>query len=109
MIAATTHFYPAGAVFRSQTGIASESGRCAPFADSADGFVPSEGTAAIVLQKLADAQVPVYGCIRATAVAQDGTSRGFFSPNPDAQQRLLNSALDKAGCSPKDIMVLEGQ
>lgn len=109
VIAVTTHFYPAGAIFRSQNGIASANGKCTPFYDSADGFVPSEGAAAIVLQRSADAQVPAYGCIRATSVTQDGTSRGFFSPNPVAQRRLLDATLEKARCSPEDIMVLEGQ
>ncbi|ETW77135.1 putative multidomain protein [Heterobasidion irregulare TC 32-1] len=108
VIAATTQFHPAGSIFRSQKGIVSKNGRCAPFSDLANGFVSSEGAAAIVLQKYPDAQVPTYCSLRATSVTQDGRSRGFLAPNPQAQTRLLNSALEKAACSPDDICFYEG-
>ncbi|PBK78585.1 polyketide synthetase [Armillaria solidipes] len=107
VVSATTHFHPSGALFRSGNGIVSPRGKCEPFSDSADGFVASEGAAAIVLQRADRARVPPYAVLRATGTTQDGASRGFFAPNPAAQQRLLEGALQKASCKPHDIALLE--
>ncbi|KAF9461926.1 polyketide synthetase [Collybia nuda] len=107
VIASTTFFHPASALFRSITGISSRSGHCSPFSDSADGFVPSEGAAAVVIQKASDTTIQPYGCLKASAVTQDGRSRGFFAPNPQAQKRLLRTAIDRAGCPSKDIFFVE--
>jgi acyl transferase domain-containing protein len=76
--------------------------------DSANGFVASEGAAAIVLQKSCDAGGMAYGAVRATCVGQNGTSRGFFAPNPKAQRRLLETALERANCLADDVSFLEG-
>jgi len=108
VISSTTHFHPAGAIFRSHNGIVSPSGICAPFSAGADGFVASEGAAAIVLQRASDAEVSPYGCVVSSAVTQDGTSRGFFAPNPKAQSRLLREALSQASLSPNQISFFEG-
>jgi acyl transferase domain-containing protein len=109
VIAVTTHVHSAGVEFRLKSGIASPSGRCLPFSQWADGFVPGEGAAAIVLQKYPDAIAEPYALLRSSAVAQDGTSRGFLSPNPAAQKRLLQLALDRADCSPDEISFFEGE
>ncbi len=95
-------------MFRSYAGIASPLGRCATFSSDADGFLPSEGAAALVLQREADVSGPIYARIRATALAQDGRSQGFAAPNPDAQSRLLSTGLRKAGLTPDDVSYLEG-
>jgi acyl transferase domain-containing protein len=108
VVAATTHLHPAGALFRAHNGIVSPTGICAPFSDRADGFVASEGAAAIVLQKAEDARTQPYGSIMASALTQDGTSRGFFAPNPTAQVRLLRKVLSKAAISAKQISFVEG-
>lgn len=108
VVACTTQFHPAGAISRSLNGMVSPTGNCSPFSDSADGFVASEGAVAIVIQKSTDVKGYMYGTLRATAIAQDGHSHGFFAPNPLAQENLLKMALVKAKCSPDDISVLEG-
>lgn len=107
-MAATTHFSPVGAIFRAHAGIGSPSGRCATFSSSADGFLPSEGAVAIVIQRAADATSPTYARIRATAVSQDGRGRSFASPNMIAQARVIEMALKKTGCGPDDISYHEG-
>ena len=109
VIAATTHVDPASTAFRMKAGIASPTGRCLPFSQWADGFVPSEGAAAVVLQKYSDAMAAPYAVLRASAVAQDGTSRGFLSPNPTAQKALLRTALNRTGCSPEEVCFIEGE
>ena len=107
VICSTTHFHPSSLLFRAEAGIASMTGRCSPFTKAADGYVPSEGAAAIVIQKTKDAQCIPYGIIKATRITQDGRSHGFFAPNPIAQARLLSSAIEAANCSPNDINYLE--
>lgn len=102
-----THFHPAGPLFRSAAGIASPTGKCLTFSNDADGFLPSEGAAAIVIQKATDAKSDPYAQIRASVTMQDGRSHGFFSPNPTAQKVLIEKALSKAGCSPDEISYFE--
>jgi len=108
VIGATTHVHPSAGAYRAKAGIASPSGKCLPFSQWADGFVPGEGAAAIVLQKCSDAVIDPYAVLRASATTQDGASRGFRSPNPVAQSRLLQAALDRANCKPDALSFLEG-
>lgn len=108
VIAATTHFHPVGAIFRAGHGLVSPSGKCNPFSEIADGFVASEGAAAVVLQKSNDVKVHPYAMLRMTGVGQDGASRGFFAPNLEAQKRLFRRTLANAGIQPRDISLVEG-
>ena len=107
VIAATTFFSPTTAIYRKSAGIGSVSGRCATFSASADGFLPSEGVAAIVIQRGHDAEGPSLARVRATAVNQDGRSMGFAAPNPAAQAKLLEMGLKRAGVTPDDISYME--
>lgn len=108
VIAATTHFHPAGAIFRAGHGLVSPSGKSNPFSEIADGFVASEGAAAVVLQKSNDVKVHPYAILRTTGVGQDGASHGFFAPNLEAQKRLFRRTLAKADIKPQDIYLVEG-
>ncbi|KAH7872218.1 polyketide synthetase, partial [Lentinula edodes] len=107
VIATTTHYHPTSALMRSSLGVVSPRGICEPFMSSADGFVASEGAAAIVIQRQKSARALPYAALVTSVVSQDGKSRGFFAPNPVAQKRLLNSALTAANCSINDIQLLE--
>ncbi|KAF7798039.1 hypothetical protein EIP86_009251 [Pleurotus ostreatoroseus] len=107
VVASTTFFAAPTAVFRMQAGIGSPSGRCATFSDNADGFLPSEGAAAIVIQRSADISGSYYARIRGTAVVQDGRSLGFSAPNPEAQVRLLQAGLKNAACAADDVSYIE--
>lgn len=107
VVSSTTHFHPSGPIFRLDSGIASKSGRCATFSETADGFLPGEGAAAIVIQKATDAQCGVYAKIKASHITQDGRSHGFFAPNPAAQTRLLQQTMKKARCVEEDIDLIE--
>ncbi|TFY50320.1 hypothetical protein EVG20_g11587, partial [Dentipellis fragilis] len=107
VIAGTTHFSAAGEIFRSYAGIASKTGRCATFSQDANGFLPSEGAAAVVIQRAGDAVSSPYAKIRGSAVGQDGRSPNFFAPNASAQTALLQKALKNAGAHPNDISYFE--
>ena len=85
-------------------------GRCKTFDASADGYVRSEGCGILVLKRLSDAVRDgdrVCAVISSSAVNQDGASSGLTVPNGGAQQRLIGTALARAGLSGGDVDYLE--
>jgi acyl transferase domain-containing protein len=85
-------------------------GRCRAFDASADGYVRGEGGGVVVLRRLSDAierEEPIAAVIRSTAVNQDGRSAGFTAPNPEAQQRVIQDALARAGIDGEAISYIE--
>ena len=50
---------------------------------------------------------PNWGVIRESAVNRDGASTGLTVPNAAAQERVIESALERAGIRPSDIDYLE--
>ncbi|MFP5392663.1 MAG: beta-ketoacyl synthase N-terminal-like domain-containing protein, partial [Gammaproteobacteria bacterium] len=88
----------------------SASGRCHTFDERADGFVPGEGAAVVVLKRLADALAAgdhIHALIRASGMNQDGASNGITAPNAKAQERLECAVYDKGGIDPAKIQMVE--
>ena len=101
---------PASVVAASRARMLSPDGRCKTFDAAADGYVRSEGCGVLVLKRLSDAQRDgdrISAVIRSSAVNQDGASSGLTVPNGGAQQRLISSALARAGLSGGDVDYLE--
>ncbi len=101
---------PASIVAASQARMLSPDGRCKTFDAAADGYVRSEGCGVLVLKRLSDAQRDgdrIAAVIRSSAVNQDGASSGLTVPNGGAQQRLITSALSRAGLTGGDVDYLE--
>ncbi|AZZ95796.1 hybrid non-ribosomal peptide synthetase/type I polyketide synthase [Pseudoalteromonas sp. R3] len=87
-----------------------EDGRCKTFSRAADGYVRSEGVGCVLLKPLAQAMAdkdPIYGVLKGSAVNQDGRSNGITAPNGASQQRVINSALQRAAVAPADIQYIE--
>jgi acyl transferase domain-containing protein len=85
-------------------------GRCRSFDAAADGYVRGEGGGVVALRRLSDAierGEPVAAVIRSTAVNQDGRSAGFTAPNPEAQRRVIQEALARAGVEGAAISYVE--
>ncbi|MFC3909337.1 beta-ketoacyl synthase N-terminal-like domain-containing protein [Legionella dresdenensis] len=65
---------------------------CNAFSDHANGFVPGEGVACVLLKSFSQAQADgdrIYACISASALNQDGLSNGITAPNGGAQTQLI--------------------
>ncbi len=94
----------------SKTQAFSPRGRCRPFDSSADGIVISEGVAALVLKRLADAERDgdrIYAVIKGVGASSDGRARGLTAPVVDGQMRALERAYSKAGISPSTVGYVE--
>ncbi|BBZ40527.1 type I polyketide synthase [Mycobacterium conspicuum] len=101
---------PVSIIAASRARMLSPVGRCKTFDASADGYVRSEGCGILVLKRLSDATRDgdrICAVIPASAVNQDGASSGLTVPNGGAQQRLIATALARAGLTGGDIDYLE--
>ncbi|KUM94154.1 hypothetical protein AQI95_43630 [Streptomyces yokosukanensis] len=88
----------------------SPTGHCQAFGVEADGYVPGEGTAAVVLKPLSEALRDgdrVHAVIRATAVNSGGRTAGFTVPSERAQHRVITSALAAAEIEPGAVTYVE--
>jgi len=93
----------------SSAGLLAPDGRCKTFDANADGYVFSEGCAAIVLKRLPQAlddNDNILGIIRHSAVNQDGRSNGLTAPNGDAQEALIRQTLS-VGIKPSEVSYVE--
>ncbi|MFI9124073.1 beta-ketoacyl synthase N-terminal-like domain-containing protein, partial [Streptomyces bikiniensis] len=82
-------------VLLSRTGALSPDGLCHTFDSRANGYVPGEGAAALVLKPMAAALRDgdlVLGAISGVAVNNDGRTMGVTTPNLEAQIELLDKA-----------------
>ncbi|GGU43727.1 hypothetical protein GCM10010211_03950 [Streptomyces albospinus] len=85
-------------------------GRCRSFGAGGDGYVPGEGVGAVLLKRLSEAVADgdhIHAVIKATAVNHGGRTGGYTVPNPQAQQALIEEALDRSGIDPRTIGYVE--
>jgi acyl transferase domain-containing protein/3-hydroxymyristoyl/3-hydroxydecanoyl-(acyl carrier protein) dehydratase len=88
----------------------SPTGRSRPFVDGADGLVPAEGAAAIVLKRLSDCDLAdrVFGVIRGIGLSNDGRRKSLLAPDGDGQREAMAAAWAGAGLDPsRDIGLVE--
>jgi acyl transferase domain-containing protein/NADP-dependent 3-hydroxy acid dehydrogenase YdfG len=93
-----------------KTQALSPQGKAKTFDASGDGIVISEGLAAVVLKRLADAERDgdrIYAVIKAVAGSSDGKALGLTAPLPAGQMRALDRAYGKAGYSPRTLGMVE--
>ncbi|SUA72741.1 Linear gramicidin synthase subunit D [Nocardia otitidiscaviarum] len=96
---------------RTMTEIASPGNQVRAFDADADGTVPGEGGAALLLTTLTRARAdraPVYAVIRGSAVLHNGQSSATIStPSAATQARVIDRAWRKAGVDPRTAGYLE--
>lgn len=88
----------------------SPSGRSRPFHRDADGLVPAQGAALVLLKRLADAERDgdrILGVIRGVGLSNDGRSRGLLVPSEAGQIRAMRAAYEAAGVAPDTVSLVE--
>src|SRR5690606_10928905 len=108
--AVNLHLHPAKYINACALGMLSPGGRCRSFGDGADGYVPGEGVAALVLKPLARARLDgdfVHAVIKATAVNHGGRAPGYTVPNPAAQAAVVAKALARGDIDPRTVTCVE--
>ncbi|MGW0825996.1 amino acid adenylation domain-containing protein [Streptomyces sp. NPDC002845] len=93
-----------------RAGALSPTGGSRPFDAAADGIVPGEGGAAIVLARLDHARRdddPVLALVRGTAVNNDGRSLSLLAPNPRTQREVITQAYRESGIDPDAVSYVE--
>jgi acyl transferase domain-containing protein/3-hydroxymyristoyl/3-hydroxydecanoyl-(acyl carrier protein) dehydratase len=91
-------------------GALSRSGRSRPFHREADGLVPAEGAAFVVLKRLDDARRDgntIHGVIRGVGLANDGRGKGLLAPSEEGQERAIRAAYEEAGLGPERVSLIE--
>ena len=88
----------------------SPTGQSRAFDAAADGYLRGEGCGVVTLKRLSDAENaddPILGVIRGSAIGHNGFSSGLTAPNPKAQEKVIGEALNRAGFSPDEVGYLE--
>lgn len=86
------------------------SGRSRPFHRDADGLLPAEGAAFVVLKRLEDAVREgdeILGVIRGVGLSNDGRATGLLVPDAPGQERALIAAYAQAGWAPSTVGMVE--
>ncbi len=97
-------------LFLSQNHFLASDGRCRSFGAGGDGYVPGEGVAVVLLQKLDAARAAgrrIHGVIRSTAINHGGKTHGYTVPNPRAQAAVIREAMQRGGVDPRAVSYLE--
>lgn len=99
-----------GTVGMTLLGALSPSFQCRSFDANANGYVRGEGGAIVVLKKLSDAMHNndnIRAVILGSAVNHDGKSQGLTAPSGLAQQKVIRTALQRAGVANHTISYVE--
>ncbi|MHC8320612.1 alpha/beta fold hydrolase [Pseudomonas sp. GB2N2] len=86
--------------FAQRSNMLSARGHCDAFSDEADGFVPAEGVAAIMLMTASKARtlgLEVLASVEAISLNHDGISNGMMAPNSRAQAALIAGSYERYG------------
>jgi 3-oxoacyl-(acyl-carrier-protein) synthase/pimeloyl-ACP methyl ester carboxylesterase len=86
--------------FTRRAGMLSTKGRCAAFGQDADGFVPAEGIAALVLTTEANAAalgLRILATIEAFGINHNGASPGLMAPSARSQAELITRTYRRFG------------
>ncbi|CAN7673289.1 alpha/beta fold hydrolase [Trinickia sp. LjRoot230] len=101
---------PEATIAFSKARMMSPDGRCQTFDERANGYVRSEGAAALVLKTLQRARADgdrIHAIIRGSAINQDGASSGLTVPNGLAQAALIRRALEDGRVKPEEVGYIE--
>jgi acyl transferase domain-containing protein len=89
-----------------KAGMLSESGSCYTFDKRADGMVPSEAVAALVLKRRQAAirdKDHIYAEVLGSEINYDGRTNGITAPSGKAQAQLLEDTYKRFGIDPSGL------
>ena len=90
----------------SEAGMLSADGKCHTFDKSANGLVPGEAVAAVVLKRLSQAEAdgdPIYAVIKGSGINYDGKTNGINAPSGNSQIALLKDVYHQYRINPEEI------
>ncbi|MEU5959020.1 alpha/beta fold hydrolase [Streptomyces sp. NPDC047525] len=96
--------------FAQRSRMSSPEGTSLPFTDAADGFVPAEGAASLVVMRYDEARargLRIYGAIQATGTNHNGTTNGLMAPSSQPQARLIAGLYEREQIDVSQIAYLE--
>lgn len=102
--------HPSEYAIRERMHLLSKEGHCNSFGEKADGYVPGEGAAAIIIRPLNDAlrcNDRIYGVIRGIAVGHSGKTNGYTFPDPNSEADVIIKAVNTAGIDLRKISYIE--
>lgn len=94
----------------SKARMLSPNGLCRTFDANADGYVPGDGIAVLLLQKLELAKKQgnkIYGVIKGVSVGHNGGALTVTAPRIDSQVKVITEAYKKAHLNPDEISYVE--
>lgn len=89
-----------------KSGMISRKGVCSTFDQEADGMVPAEAVAVIILKQMEKAEVEhdrVYATIVGDGVNYDGKTNGITAPSGYAQEKLILDVMNRFHINADDI------
>lgn len=89
-----------------KAGMLSKDGKCYAFDKRANGMVPAEAVAVVVLKRLDKAQQdknPIYATVIGSGINYDGKTNGITAPSGNAQATLMKDVYDRFHVNPQDI------
>ncbi|MBB6023618.1 acyl transferase domain-containing protein/NADPH:quinone reductase-like Zn-dependent oxidoreductase [Paenibacillus sp. JGP012] len=101
---------PAFIKVASSGGMLSPRGQCRTFDQGADGFVPGEAVAAVLLKPLHAALRDgdqIHGVIKGSKINQDGKTNGITAPSARAQSEVQSALYREFGINPRTISYVE--
>ncbi len=94
----------------SKARMLSPEGRCKTFSQDADGYVPGDGVAMVLLRRLEDAVREgnhIYGVLAGSAVNHVGRRDTITAPSVESQRDVVSTALTRAGWNPRTVTYVE--
>ncbi|ACE85786.1 L-histidine N(alpha)-methyltransferase [Cellvibrio japonicus] len=91
-------------------GALGRTGRCHSFDEQADGYIPGEGIASVLLKPLDSALRDgdrIYGVIKSSAIKHGGYASSVTAPNVKGEQEVIVSAWQQAQIDPSTIDYIE--
>lgn len=97
---------PVSYISMKKAGMLSPEGKCYAFDQRANGMVPAEAVAVVVLKKLSSAQKDrnnIYGIVCGSGINYDGRTNGITAPSGHAQTMLLKDVYRRYNIQPNQI------